>query len=399
MKNKKIIILLLFVVSSSSTLFASETAVDGIYYNFDKINLTAKVTYKGAEDDWMYDYSGEEQYTGTLTVPDTVDFEGSTYTVIGFDNDALIGSKLLETLIIPATVTEFGTGVFTYCNSLHTIYIDEKNPVFFMHDSVMYKRNPLSLFFVPRAVSGEVELYNGITTIPSAAFQYRNITNITIPESVIEIKDAAFNKCVYLENITIGNNVKSIRRDAFSYCSSLQQINIPTSVQLIDQLAFSSCENLSEVILNNGIKTIGSYAFAYCSSLASIEIPSSLTLIEDKAFYLCESLKKVTNNSDLDIQIATETHGYVAYYATELIENTLNLDQNIAQNAIGAYCTKEHIVISNAKNQITNIYNILGECIYSAKNISQTTYIPIPKTGIYIVRIDSFSKKLIFKKE
>ena len=106
MKNFKINILFLSLIIFATTLSASETAVDGIYYNFNKTNFTAKVTYKGAEDDWMYDYSGEEQYTGTLTVPDTVDFEGSTYTVIGFDNDALIGSKLLETLIIPATVTE-----------------------------------------------------------------------------------------------------------------------------------------------------------------------------------------------------------------------------------------------------------------------------------------------------
>ena len=70
------------------------------------------------------------------------------------------------------------------------------------------------------------------------------------------------------------------------------------------------------------IKNIGSYAFSHCSLLSSVTLPSSLTLIDDKAFYFCESLKKVINNSNLDIQIGAETHGYVAYYATEIITGT-----------------------------------------------------------------------------
>lgn len=395
MKNFKINILFLSLIIFATTLSASETAVDGIYYNFNKTNFTAKVTYKGAEDDWMYDFTGEEQYVGILNVPETVVFEGTTYTVIGFDNDALIGSKLLEILVIPATVTEFGTGVFTSCNSLHTIYIDENNPTFFMYNRVMYKRNPLSLFFVPRAISGSIELYNGITTIPSSAFQYRNVTEVIIPESVIEIKDAAFNSCSYLTSVTIGDNVTSIGRDAFSYCSSLQEIEIPSSVKIIDQLAFSSCNNLTEVTLNNGLETIGSYAFSYCSSLSSITLPSSLTLIENKAFYLCESLKTVVNNSNLNIQIGSETNGYVAYYATELIENTLDIESVDVQHAIDTYCTKEHIVVSNARNKTIRIYNVSGKCVYSSNSNSQTEQIPIFKTGVYTIRVGNFSKKLI----
>lgn len=395
----KITCTFLALIISTNTIFASDTAVDGIYYNFDKTNFTAKVTYKGAQDDWMYDYTGEEQYTGDLIIPSHVTFEGNDYTVVGFDDEALIGSKLLETLAIPATVTSFGNYVFTFCNSLHTITIDENNPVFFTHSGVMYRKSPsIELFFVPRAIKGNIEVYNGITTIPSSAFQHTKISGVTIPESVSLIKDGAFNNCTQLQNVTIGKNVTSINNNAFSQCSSLQQIEIPASVKIIHKLAFSDCKNLFKVTLNNGLEKIGSYAFAFCSSLASIELPSSLTLIEDKAFYLCESLKKVINNSDLDIQISAETHGYVAYYATKLIENTLNIEQTNTQNEISAYCTKEYIVVSNVKNQVINIYNILGECVFSEKSYSQTTHIPITKTGIYIVRIGSFSKKLILMK-
>lgn len=221
---KRFYFLVVFAFCYVFPIVASETSVDGIYYNFDKTNFTAKVTYKGAEDDWMYDYTGEEQYVGILSVPETVVYDGNTYTVIGFDDNALIGSKLLEILVIPATVTEFGTGVFSGCKSLHTIYIDEGNSTFFMYDNVMYKRNPLSLFFVPRAVSGSIEIYPGITTRPSSAFQYCSITEVIIPESVTTIKDGAFNNCIWLDNVVMGSRVSSIERDAFSSCSSLQEI-------------------------------------------------------------------------------------------------------------------------------------------------------------------------------
>jgi hypothetical protein len=397
MKSKKTITFLLFILFTTKIL-ASDTAVDGIYYNFDKSNSTAKVTYKGAEDDWMYDYTGEEQYTGNLVIPSHVTFEGKEYTVVGFDDEALIGSKLLETLTIPATVTSFGNYVFTYCNSLHTIIIDQNNPIFFTYSGVMYRKSPsLELFFVPRAIKGNIEIYNGITTIPSSAFQYTKISGVTIPSSVSLIKDGAFNNCTQLQNVTIGNNVTNIGKESFSQCSSLREIEIPSSVKTIEASAFSSNSYLSKVKLNEGLETIKPYAFSYCYSLSSIYLPSTLNLIEDKAFWECTSLKKITNASDLNIEIGSTTNGYVAYYATEIIEQALSLEETNTDNSTNAFSTREYIVISNAKNQHINIYNVLGECVYSQICTTNSIQIPISKTGIYIVKIGLFSKKLIVK--
>ncbi len=397
MKNliRKIFLFSIFTFSAHY-MRASDTAVDGIYYNFNQANLTAKVTYKGAEDDWMYDYTGEEQYVGILYVPETVTYEGDTYTVIGFDDNALIGSKLLDMLVIPATVTEFGTGVFTACNSLQAIYIADDNPVFFMYDGVMYRRDPLELFFVPRAVSGSIELYNGITTIPSSAFQYRNITEIIIPESVKTIKDGAFNNCQYLRNLTIGENVTTIERDAFSQCFYLQSVEIPASVESIGPSAFSGCESISSLTLNNGLKTISSYAFSYCYSLSEITLPKTLLSIEEKAFYYCYSLGTVINGSSLDVQAGATTHGYVAYYATNIIDKTLNLEQVKEKKVIDAFGSNGRIVVLNAEMQKIEIYNILGECIYSEVGSSSRIEIPLARKGIYVLKIGSFSKKLLF---
>ena len=52
-----------------------------------------------------------------------------------------------------------------------------------------------------------------------------NLTNITIPNSVIGIDTFAFDFCVSLEKITIPNSVTWIGSSVFRGCSSLTNIN------------------------------------------------------------------------------------------------------------------------------------------------------------------------------
>lgn len=52
-----------------------------------------------------------------------------------------------------------------------------------------------------------------------------NLTNITIPNSVISIDKWAFESCVSLEKITIPNSVTWIGYQIFSGCSSLTNID------------------------------------------------------------------------------------------------------------------------------------------------------------------------------
>ncbi len=60
----KIFTLFTALTLSAGALFASDTAVDGIYYDFDATNLTATVTYRGSSYD---EYANE--YTGDVVIP------------------------------------------------------------------------------------------------------------------------------------------------------------------------------------------------------------------------------------------------------------------------------------------------------------------------------------------
>ena len=98
-----------------------------------------------------------------------------------------------------------------------------------------------------------VEIPQGVIfAIGSYAFDHSsNLKQITIPEGVTEIRDAAFS-CAYggcgchdLELITIPNGVRVIGSDAFRSCSNLKQIMIPNSVTTIGHWAFWSCGSLT----------------------------------------------------------------------------------------------------------------------------------------------------------
>lgn len=254
----------------SISVNASNTQVGGIYYNFDGAMKTAEVTYKGAENDWMYDATGEKQYVGDITIPEKVVYEGVEYTVTKIGKDAFIGSKLMTSLSIPKTVIKTGTGIFSLCNKLSSITVDEANPVFFVYEGVMYTRSPLAAFFAPRCLSGEVKLHDGITSVPPALFQYNKVlTSVTIPQSVKVIENGAFESCTALKTVNIGEGVTTIERSAFSKCESLASFTVPKSMTQIDAWAFNDCCNLVTV----------------------------------------------HNLSDLDIKAGSEDYGYIAYYA------------------------------------------------------------------------------------
>ena len=132
-----------------------------------------------------------------------------------------------------------------------------------------------------------------ITSIRDMAFQYRNLTNVTIPSSVTSIGKRAFLFCDRLTSVTIPSSVKSIGYEAFSYCSRLTSVTLPSSVTSIGHYAFSYCSSLMSVTIPSSVTSIGVDAFSGCSSLTSVTIPGSVTSIGWGAFRGCSSLTSI----------------------------------------------------------------------------------------------------------
>ena len=122
----------------------------------------------------------------------------------------------LESIYIPANVSEIGEQAFSNCGSLSAIGVDEANKHFSSVDGLLYTYDKTRLMFVPKAISGEIELPEGITEIDSNAFKgCDGLTSVSLPDSLERLGDDVFCDCTRLSEITAGPNLTEIGRECF----------------------------------------------------------------------------------------------------------------------------------------------------------------------------------------
>ena len=112
MKHNRFKLLLpLLLCIASLTASAHDFEVDGIYYNItSSTDLTVAVTYKG---DYYYYYDNE--YSGQVTIPQTVAYNAKTYRVTSIGEAAFAWCRGLTAVTIPNSVTSIGEGAFLNC--------------------------------------------------------------------------------------------------------------------------------------------------------------------------------------------------------------------------------------------------------------------------------------------
>jgi hypothetical protein len=147
-------------------------------------------------------------------------------------------------------------------------------------------------YYIPSSLKSVT--ITGGNILYGAFYNCKNLTNITIPDSVTSIGSYAFYNCSSLTSITIPNSVTSIGYNAFEGCNSLTSITIPDSVTSIGSYAFYNCSSLTSITIPDGVTSIGYGVFYGCSSVTSITIPDSVTSIGSYAFYNCSSLTSIT---------------------------------------------------------------------------------------------------------
>ncbi len=128
---------------------------------------------------------------------------------------------------------------------------------------------------------------------------FRTITEISLPDSITEIGEMAFDCCGGLRRVNIPEGVSEIKSHTFYNCFSLESIIIPSSVRIIGDCALFNCAALKTLVIPEGVVEINKLATTQCSALETVELPRSLKLIAggehetDNIFYFSPQLKNV----------------------------------------------------------------------------------------------------------
>ena len=323
-------------------------------------------------DGYEFPYS---DYSGAVTIPKSVIYDGRTYSVTSIGESAFYNCSSLTSVEIPSSVTSIGESAFYSCSGLTSVEIP--NNVTSIGGYVFSNCSGLTSVEIPNSVTyiGDNAFYNcsGLTSveIPSsvtsiggyAFYNCSSLISVVIPNSVTNINYATFYGCSNLTSVEIGNSVTSIRGNAFygtawynnqpdgvvyldnyllkykGTMPSNTSIEIKDGTLLIADYAFEYCRDLTSVEIPNSVTSIGSSAFKYCSGLTSVEIGNSVTSIGDNAFRYCSGLNSVTSLNPTPPTLSSSTFNmygatlYVpsgaktAYSEAEYWKNFTNIEE------------------------------------------------------------------------
>jgi hypothetical protein len=134
-----------------------------------------------------------------------------------------------------------------------------------------------------------------VTSIAQWTFTCRNVTSVSLPESITNIGDAAFESSLYLTNLTIPSAVTHLGNGVFDQCWSLTGISFPTNLMTIGDQAFQDCRSLTCLTFPATVTSIGADAF-FNSGLTNLIVGASLTNIGGYAFMGCAKLTNLIVN-------------------------------------------------------------------------------------------------------
>ena len=181
---------------------------------------------------------------------------GENITTIG--DHAFYYCLKLKSVTIPQSVTSIGDHAFGECVSLKTLSFGENS-------------------------FGE-NIETNIKTIGNYAFFHCNdLESVTIPQSVTSIGREAFRFCNNMKSLAINGAIESMGTGAFAGCISLEKISLGENIKTIGYSAFASCTsiNLTNVTIPENVTTIRPGTFDYCTHLEYIMLPAGLTSFQD----------------------------------------------------------------------------------------------------------------------
>ena len=303
-------------------------------YDFEYDGLYYKVTGANTVSVFHYPNGNSSALPSELTIPETVENAGMTYTVTEVANEAFRYRNTLKSVHLPSSIKAIGHSAFLRCTAL--TLIDIPSSIRTIGHSAFCECTALTSIDLPEGITKvgalcfarctaltSIDIPEGTTEVGAHCFSgctalthiklpgtlteiseslfdsCRSLTSVELsPSSVSAVGASAFRWCVNLTDIRLPETVRSIGHSAFYGCTKLQSFEIPPLVTKVEMTTFQDCSSLSSLVIPASVTTIGEYAFSGCSQLPVVRMPS-VSAIGEKAFYNCTQLAEIEFSDSL----------------------------------------------------------------------------------------------------
>lgn len=141
---------------------------------------------------------------------------------------------------------------------------------------------------------------NGAERIEEDAFSCCDLSEISLPDSVVEVGANLFCNSKNLIRVKLPSGLKKLSPFMFYGCSSLKRIEMPLEVEEFPEGLFAECFALEEIPFRAGIRVLPENVFLSCSSLKSLVIPGTVKKICKNAISGCSELSTVVLPEELE---------------------------------------------------------------------------------------------------
>lgn len=229
--------------------------------------------------------------SGNVVIPETVAYNGATYTVIQIAAQAFNNATGMTSVSIPSTITTIGNNAFNGCTGI---------------TSVSYNATECSTMGASDATA-----FNGCISVRS----------VSIGDAVKTIPAYAFKDLTALRSITIPEGVTFIGERAFQGCTSIAQVNFNATECSSMSYAFDGCTTTATLIVSDDVTNIPNDAFNNFTGLTSLTIGKKVSHIGERAFRYCTSLKQVKYNATKCADLGDQANNYSTTVAFRNCDN------------------------------------------------------------------------------
>lgn len=298
---KRLLILLAVILTPVGANAQEYFKVGNVFYILTNIeNEISAMVYVDVNK--FYKYEGS--YSGNLVIPETVIYEGKSYTVKGINGTAFMYCKDLKSLSIPKTVSS--AMVFGDCQNLTKVEIAPENPYIFIENGIVYSKNKQYIYGgAPAIAKGDLKVPEGVQSIYYLQ-NCKGLTSLSLPASLSSFDAGQFTGCDNIAYVTVSpDNPKYISTDgciAYKMENTLCYVpqgksgdfTIPTDITYVNEGVFSRCNKIKSVTFPETVTKINDYSsiFSYCTGLETIVINSPSIRFNSKIAEGCSNFSK-----------------------------------------------------------------------------------------------------------